>query len=286
MNSVTVASLAVLALLAAACDVKVDEQGNLDLSISQGRARDTWTRTYPIPKGGLVEIANTLGRIEAEPATGTEVEVVAEREVRANTDEAAQAGLKMLAMIENVTADTVRLEAKVEYPAGMSTRVSVSMRYRVRVPAGVRVAFRNDVGEIIITGLSSGVTASITNGPVRGSGLSGPVDAEGVNGPVELSFAAVNADVRAKTVNGGVAVRLPATANAEIDARAVNGGVNIDSGFKLRNEVRERNIVTGTLNTGGPTVSVHVTNGGVRLGLSGDAPASQAAERGPERSER
>jgi hypothetical protein len=272
------------AVLATACDVKVNDQGNIDLGISQGRASDTWKRNYSIAKGGVLEISNPLGRIEAEPAIGTEVEVVAEREVRASSDEAAQAGMKAVTMLESVTPDSVRIEAKVERPEGVSSRVSVSVRYSVRVPPGVRVTFRNEIGETIITGLSSGVTVAATTGPVRGRDLSGPVDAATVNGGVELSFVALNADVKAQTINGGVDVRLPPDANAEIDARAINGGVRLDDGLKLEGAVRERTSLRGTLNAGGPTVSMAVTNGGVFIGSRGAG--TQPAERGPERRER
>ena len=265
-GSAAVLSVAAVALLGAACDIRVDEQGQIDLAMGQGRARDTWSRTYPIPKGALLEIANPLGRIEAGPASGDVVEITAEREVHASNDEAAQAGMKALTMLEGVTPDSVRIEAKVQPPLGMTTRVGVSIRYRVRVPAGVRVSFRNDVGEILLNGLSSGVTASLTNGPIRGRDLSGPVDAVTVNGQVELSFVAVNADVKAQTINGGVNVRLPPDANATIEARAVNGGVKDEAALNLRVDVRERTTLRGTLNAGGPTVSMQVTNGGVFVG--------------------
>ena len=287
MKSAIAASLVGLALLVVACDVKVNDQGNIDLSISQGRARDTWTRSYTIPKGGVFEIANTLGRIEAEPAGGPQLEVVAEREVRANSDEAAQAALKLITTLESVAPDSVRIEVKAERPAaGFNPEFYVSARYRVRVPPGVRVSFRNDTGEIVIRGLSSGVTASMTNGPIRGRDLSGPVDALTVNGPVELSFVAVNADVKAQTVNGGVSVDLPPDANAVIEARAVNGGVRVDDELKVQAAERERTRFRGTLNAGGPTVSLQVTNGGARVRLRGAQAGDQPAERGPELRER
>lgn len=273
---------AAVALFAVACDVKIDDQGNVDFAIGQGRARDTWSRDYAVPKGGSLEIVNPLGRIEAEAATGSKVEVVAEREVRAGSDEAAQAGMKTLTMLEDVTPDSVRIEAKVEQPPGVSGRVHVSMAYRVRVPPGVRVAFRNDVGEIILNGLTSGVTASATTGPIRGRDLSGPVDAVTVNGPVELSFVAVNGDVKAQTINGGVAVRVPPDANAVLEARTVNGGVRVDEGLAPKVSIRERTLFRGTLNAGGPTVSMQVTNGGVSVSASRAGlvdPASRGTER-------
>jgi len=286
MRSASAASIILIASLATACDVKVNDQGNIDLGLSQGRASDTWTRTYSIAKGGLLEISNPLGRIQAEPATGDQVEIVAEREVRANSDEAAQAGLNTVAMLEAVTPDSVRLEAKVEPQSGVSTRVSVTIRYRVRVPAAVRVSFRNDTGETILTGLSGGVMASMTNGPIRGRGLSGPVDAVTVNGAVELAFAVVNADVKAQTVNGGVFVQVPPDTNAVIEGRAVNGGVRVDEGLKIDVAERERTRFRGTLNAGGPTVSMQVTNGGARIAPLAAGPGDQPVERGPELHER
>ena len=110
MKAATAASaIVVLALAAAACDVKVDEKGEIDLGISQGRARDEWTRSYTIAPGGVLEISNEFGPIEAEAGSGAQVEVVVAREARAKSDEEAQARLKELEIVETVAADRVRL---------------------------------------------------------------------------------------------------------------------------------------------------------------------------------
>ena len=63
-----------------ACDVKVGKDG-LSLDVASGKAADEWTRTYTLPKGGRLEIINVNGVIEVFPATGSQVEVVAKREV-------------------------------------------------------------------------------------------------------------------------------------------------------------------------------------------------------------
>ena len=58
--------------------------------------------------------------------------------------------------------------------------------------------------------------------------------------------------------------------NAELEAAAVNGGVSTQDGLPLTADDRTNKRVTGRLNKGGPRISVQTTNGGVRVGVTGD----------------
>jgi len=61
------------------------------------------------------------------------------------------------------------------------------------------------------------------------------------------------------------------TASGDVSAvTAVNGGVSTQDGLPLTADDRTNKRVTGRLNKGGPRISVQTTNGGVRVGVTGD----------------
>ena len=100
-------TLLVVCLVSAgvACDVKVSKEGDVSVVVASGKANDEWRRTYSLPKGGRLEIINVNGLIEVYPASGSEVEVIARREVRTRTEEEAKARLAKAEMIEDVGPD-------------------------------------------------------------------------------------------------------------------------------------------------------------------------------------
>ena len=98
-----------LALVSTACDVKVGDDG-LSVDFAVGRATDEWKRTYTIQPGGRFEIVNVNGVIHVSPAKDSEVEVLAMREVRAESEEASRELLKKAEMREEVAPDRVSIQ--------------------------------------------------------------------------------------------------------------------------------------------------------------------------------
>jgi hypothetical protein len=265
--------LLVVCLLSAgiACDIKVSKEGDVSVDVAGGKASDEWRRTYSLPRGGRLEVINVNGVIEVYPASGSQVEVVARREVRTRTEEEAKARLAKAEMIEDVGPDHVRIEAKPnDQGVSFGPHGRVSIQYRVSVPAGLVTSFRTENGVIRLENIEGRITVASTNGPIIGRGLSGSVDASTVNGGIEIGLTAVNGDTKIVTVNGPAAVVLSPEINAEIEATAVNGGVTTQDGLPLTTSDRTNKRVAGRLNKGGPRISVQTTNGGVRVGMTGD----------------
>ena len=260
-------------LLTAACDVKVGENG-LSLDVARGKAGDEWKRTYALTPGGRLEIINVNGSIEAFRATGTEVEVIARREVKASSDEVAQDVLAKAQMIEDVAPDHVRVELKPDGNrdvGGLRSRNHVSIQYRVSLPPGLNVSLRTENGAVRLENVQGRLTAATTNGPIVGRGLSGSVEATTVNGGIEITLTAVTADSRIVTVNGPVTLALASDVDAQLEAGAVNGGVLVRDGFPLTASERTPRRVVGRINAGGPRIVVQTTNGGVRINSLDDA---------------
>jgi len=257
------------ALSAAACDIKVDD-GRLSLGVSRGRASDEWTRTYPISKGGRLEILNQNGSITAEGTTGSQVEIKAVREATGSSDEAARARLEGLKMREEIMPDHIVVEVeRAGGSIGFGDR-GLTIRYEVKVPAGLNVRLRTANGAVRLEHLDGRIVASTTNGQVAGT-AAGAVEASTVNGGVQLELSAVRGDVRMTAVNGGIRLTVPADVSADLEARTVNGRVSIDDALRLEGSSGgERGTsLSGRIGKGGPRLSLQTTNGGVRIGVRG-----------------
>jgi hypothetical protein len=257
-----------IALLAAGCDINVGEHG-FSMDVASGKAQDEWTRSFTLASGGRLEVVNINGTINASPGDGPQVLVRAERIAKARTDEDAQELLKKIEIVETASAGKVRIETKV--PRMPGRRVGHEVRYFVKVPKGVAVNFETTNGGVRLENLDGEIVASSTNGGVRGKGLRGTVKADTTNGGLEIEMAAVTGDIDLETTNGGIRLQLPRDAKATIEARCVNGGIGIDeSGWTSLSETeKSRRHFRGTLNGGGPRVTVETTNGGINVAPTG-----------------
>jgi len=258
---------------AAACDIQAGD-GGLSLGISQGKATDTWTRSYTLASGGTLELLNVNGRIDAEPASGDTVELTGRRTAKGSSGEAAKELLGRIEMREEVGEGRVRVEVRAPRMSGFSGH---EVEWTVRVPSGVKVDLRTVNGGVKLTGLDADIVAKSTNGGVSGRNISAQVvEATAVNGGVDIDFSAqLSADARVEieSVNGAVAIGLHPASQATISARAANGGVRVndlDIQREAEASTREsRRRLQGTMNGGGARVDLSTVNGGVRLSRSG-----------------
>ena len=272
----------IAALAAAACDVKVGEDG-VSVGVTGGKATDTWTRTYTVEPNGRLEIVNVNGAIDVSAATGSQVEVQIDRDARAGSDEAAREALQTVQIVEDSGGGIVKIETRTERFEGFRRR-QVSSRYQVRMPPGLTASFRTENGAVTLQNLQGLITATTTNGAITGTRLSGAVTASTVNGAVQLELIAVNQAMDLTVVNGGIRLELAPDVKADIVASAVNGGVTVDEKLNLSAEgggtrgFPPSNRVTGRLNGGGPKISAQTTNGGVRIMVQ-----RRSSQTGPER---
>ena len=256
-------ALFALSVFVAGCDVSVGEHG-FSMDVAAGKAQNEWTRSYTIAAGGRLEISNVNGTINASPGTGAQVEVRAERIAKAGNDEAAQELLKKIEIVEEASADNVRIHTKV--PKMSWGRSGHEVRYWVKVPKGLAVNFETVNGGVRLDNLDGQVVASTTNGGVRGKGLRGAVKASTTNGGVEVEMAAVTGEIDIETTNGGIRLNLPPDVKATVEARCTNGGITVDDSLgAVEVTEKSRRQFRGTLNGGGSRISAETTNGGIRI---------------------
>jgi hypothetical protein len=261
-----------IALLVAACDVRVGEKG-VSVGVASGKAEDEWVRSYTIQPGGQLEIVSDGGPIDVSGTDGTQAEVRINREARAGSDEQAREALKSAEIVETASAGGVRIEARLAGAGsrGGFRRAPVTIKQVVRLPRGTMASFRTQNGGIKLENVQGRLSASATNGGVTGTGLKGAVSAMVVNGGVQLQLTSVTDPMDLSVVNGGIRLELASDVKASVLATAINGGVSVDDALGLAADAGNSNSpgrFSGTLNGGGPRITAQSTNGGVRL-LSG-----------------
>ena len=248
------------------------------LVAAAGSAAAAWAATQDfawdgrVAPGQAVEIKGINGDVDAGPASGDRVEVTAVK--RGRRSDPASVQVKVMEHAGGVTICAV-------YPTPEGRRPNeclpgegghlgandndVSVRFTVRVPAGVRFVGRTVNGDIEAEGLTGDVQATTVNGGVRLS-TAGQAEAETVNGSITASVGqASGADALTfKTVNGSIAVELPASANADLRAATVNG--DIQSDFPLHGSTRiSRRSLSGTIGSGGRRLALETVNGSIRI---------------------
>ena len=237
-----------------------------------GRASDEWTRTYQLSPGGEIVIGNTNGRVEIEGTDGSTVDVRAERIARAATDAAARELLPRIQIVENAKPDRVSVETA--RMAGMLFGVSYEVRYHVKAPKAAAVTAHTTNGEVILSSLTGKVDAETTNGAVKGTGLLGAVRAQTTNGAVSIDLASLGTQpIELGTTNGGVRLAIPESAKATLSASVTNGGIRV-TGLNLDVQEQSRRRLEAKMNGGGTTITVHTTNGGIRIESRSDAQAA------------
>ena len=262
-----------LALVSAACDVKVGENGGVSVDFAGGKATDEWVRTYDLKPGGRLDIINVNGTIAASPSSGPTVEVRATREAHAGSEEASRELLQKTEMREEIMPDRVTIRGPEGQERGFGRR-RLSIRYDVRIPAGLNILLKTQNGDVRLENIQGvRIEASSTNGGITGRGLSGAVEASTVNGGIQMDLDAITGDTKMVTVNGGVIVNVAPGLNADLEASVVNGGVRVQDGLALAADERSRERVMGRIGNGGPRLVVQTTNGGVRVGLRGAPPS-------------
>jgi DUF4097 and DUF4098 domain-containing protein YvlB len=240
-----------------------------DIVTADLRAEEStqWHKSYALDAKGHLEIHNVNGRIIVEPSTGNSVDVSATKKARGASSEAAKSALDAVTIAEDASGSRIRIDTKVPHSSGFSFMTgSVTVEYRVKVPAGADVKFTTVNGGVDVSGLTGSVVAESTNGQVTARNVSGQLEASTTNGGLDIDLARMpDGGVKLDCVNGGIKVHLPRDAKATISARITNGGVSADNLEISATGEQSRRHLEGQLNGGGPRLDAEGVNGGIKL---------------------
>jgi len=229
------------------------------VAAARASVTETFTQTYPLHADGTIHLENVNGDIDIVAWDKAEVAVEAVKKGKSNED--------LAKVTLEIDSSPARLSIKTKYAkTGWFGSINTSVRYKLMVPAGARLAKIDSVNSAItVTGVRGAVDLDIVNGSITATGLAGNARLDSVNGSLHAGFASVAGvtEVKLDSVNGSASVSLPKDASARIDADTVNGRINVDQPVKL-GQVGRRSF-SGQIGNGGPTIELETVNGSISI---------------------
>lgn len=214
---------------------------------------------YPLSSGGTFSLTNVNGSVEVGGWDRDEVLVRAVKRSRHGAAGVSRVKIEVDAALGSVSVMT-------RYPQTES--IDVTVEYSIRVPARLRLTNIQTVnGDIRVRDLETGGELRTVNGDLEVLNGAGHMGARTTNGNVRLELAHLGeggTPIRVETVNGSVALEVPASVDAVVHAQSLNGDFQSDLPLKVeastgRAEVRAR------LGDGGAAVILRTVNGGIRI---------------------
>jgi hypothetical protein len=254
-----------------------------------GRDGDVWRWDGRVDGGRWMNVFNINGSVDFAPSPDNMVHLVAEK--RSNGRELDDIHYEVVQAGGNVTICAIWNNNSRCEDGGMEqlrhndhNENHSSVRMTVQVPRSVRVGAHSvnggvsvrDVGaEVRANTVNGGVTVRNALGPVRVETVNGgvdvntsagPVTAETVNGNVDARMASLsgNDDMTFKTVNGSVAIYVPARFDATFRFDTVHGGIDSDFPMTLSGRWGPRH-AAGTIGAGGRDLRASSVNGSIQL---------------------
>ena len=143
---------------------------------------------------------------------------------------------------------------------------SWSVSYDVYVPSQTNLEANTENGGISAQDVRGEMNFEATNGGIHLSDVGGSVRARTTNGGVVANLSGTTwqgQGLDLQTTNGGATVYVPRGYNALLETGTTNGGMRVDFPITVRGSLNRH--ISTQLGSGGPTVRVITTNGGVRI---------------------
>ena len=194
-----------------------------------GRSDAVFTWRGPLRAGALLTVRNHNGPIDVRPATGTQVELRAEKRARYGNIDDVAFNVGTSSSGDVTICSTFRGNDPCDRDRdGRSRndddngRRSVTVAMTVLLPRGTRLRVSTGNGTVAVERVGGEVNASTGNGRVSVRDTDGAVRVSTGNGDVEVRD--VTGAVRVTTGNGRVSVT---TAQGPVEARSGNGDVDV-----------------------------------------------------------
>ena len=244
----------------------------LSMIAAPAAAQDDWSWSGTVAPGQTIEVKGVNGAIRAVPASGSEVRVRVEK--RSRRDDPDDVRMVVLEHARGVTICAVYPHRSDRQPnecaAGAGGRNNVqnndvTVEWEVEVPRGVHLTARTVNGSIDADGMTGNVIARTVNGQIDVA-TSGIAQALTVNGSIDATLGRSDweDELAFRTTNGSVVVRFTRDLNAQVDASTVTGSIETDFPLEVRGRFMNRRL-TGTVGSGGRTLSMETTNGRIEL---------------------
>jgi DUF4097 and DUF4098 domain-containing protein YvlB len=235
------------------------------LFAAQAHAQQTeeFHQSYSLTPNGHVEVSNVNGAVRIMGWNRNEVKVDAIKHGRSKED------LDNAQIVVDSRSDSIIIKTKYDNEGWLFHHNNhATVEYTINVPKGATLDAHVVNSGLEIEGVSGPVSAHDVNASVRITGLANTADLSTVNSTIDAQFDAVpsSGTISARSVNGGVVLRLPANLNAEVSAKTVNGHISNDFGVPVDHGRYVGHSMNGTVGQGGGLkIELHNVNGGIDL---------------------
>ena len=217
--------------------------------------------------GQVVDIKGVNGEIEADGASGDEVEVTGEK----SGSDADEVNIVAVPSSEGITICAIYSGSGSECKPGRSWHASnvhgsrARVHFTVHMPANLRFSGYNINGDVHAENMGQVVHATTVNGSVRVSTKSW-AEASSVNGSIDASMGSADwsGKLRIDSVNGSIHLTLPDTVNSDVKFSSVNGRLHTDFPLTVDGSLNGRH-VEGRIGSGGRELVLETVNGNVEL---------------------
>ncbi len=213
----------------------------------------------------IVFVKNVNGNIEADVATGNEVEVTAEK----SGEHADEAKIGMVQLKDGVMFcviypgwfDDHCEESHFHHQSGNGPKV----HFTIRVPENLRFTGENVNGNVTAENMGRFVKATSVNGKVRVSTKSW-AELSSVNGSLEgkMGHADWTGTLKIETVNGSISLEMPSDLSADVKFESVNGRLHTEFPMNVQGSV-DAHSIRGQIGSGGRELKIETVNGGAEL---------------------
>jgi hypothetical protein len=259
----------VAGLLLAAIAMTAGMAGAQDRTI----ADDEWCEGHHGQDGvSVCEVREwTLGApadltVDAKPNGGISVEAWSRNEMKVRAKVHAWAGseAKARAIAAGIDVSVGGMISASGPKAANDEGWSVS--YRIMAPNETDLDLASTNGGITIKGIRGELRFRTTNGGIHLEDVGGDVEGRTTNGGVHVALTGGTWDgkgMAVQTTNGGVKLSVPSGYSAHLETATTNGGMNV--GFPVTVQGKIDRKLSVDLGSGGPTLKVTTTNGGVTI---------------------
>jgi DUF4097 and DUF4098 domain-containing protein YvlB len=212
--------------------------------------------------GGMISVdASPNGGISVKGWDRSDVLVRAQIRTSAATDGEARD------LARQINVQSAGAQIRSDGPTANRDR-SWSVSYEVFVPTRSSANVQTVNGGININDVLGGLEFKTVNGGVNLKRVNGTVRGQTTNGGVNIELAGDRWDghgMDVKTTNGGVNLTVPRSFSAQLEAETRNGNIHTDQPIVVPASNRPERHVSMALGSGGATIKITTTNGGVNV---------------------
>ena len=230
------------------------------------RHQTTVERRWPVAGIETVQVDGIDGNLSVE--SGSADEIVLTATVRSRGIAPSDRGDNRGYFETSVTGGTLRIGQKkprVQIRFPFASRARLEIDYALRVPESIALNLNTVNGKIATRGVAGTTQVTIINGTIDAEvGGEKGFKASTVNGAIHARFLRDFKGAHLRTVNGGVAAVLPASASFRCNLSQVNGDFEASFPLSIHSHPGSRR-VSGEVNGGDYQLQISTVNGDVEV---------------------